>query len=212
MNALTLKQQKPSDKTWYNESGTPVPYEYVPPFERTNERSLSALAKEAIAINAKLSQYKERAFAEAKKLYADFVAKNEGKAPGKGKGGITLFNFDRSIKLELSVNEQIVFDDSFIQLAKAELDALLEEGLQGAAKFVKPIVMKAFETSRGKLDTKRVLELKRHTEAVNHPQYTKAMSFIDKAIRRPGSREYLRVYVKDETGKYVDVQLNFSAL
>lgn len=212
MSTLTVRQQKPADKTWFNESGTSVPYEYTRPYERVNERSLGSIAKEAITLNEKLTVFKTKAFDEAKKMYANFIAANDGKAPGKGKGGITLFNFDRSIKVEVSINEQIVFDDGFIQLAKAELDDLLTEGLQGAAVFIKPIVMKAFETPRGKLDTKRVLELKRHAADVNHPVYDKAMKFIDQAIRRPGSREYLTVWCKDDKGEYINIQLNFSAI
>lgn len=209
---LTVKQQKPADKTWYNESGTSVPFEYVRPYERLNERLLASLAKEALGINKKLAEFKDRAFAEAKKMYDAFIEANDGKAPGKGKGGITLTNFDNTLKVEVQVQEQIQFDENFIGLAKDKLDELLQDGLNGASEFIKPLVMDAFKTSGGKLDTKRVLALRRYADRITDPRYAKAMSFIDQAIRKPESKQYMRVWVKDDKGEFVDVQLNFSAI
>ena len=70
----------------------------------------------------------------------------------------------------------------------------------------------AFTTSGGKLDAKNVLGLRRYADRITDPRYTEAMTLIDKAIRKPESKEYFRVWVKDNSGEYQDLQLNFSAL
>jgi len=170
------------------------------------------LAKSAIDLNTKLTAFKNYINEVADELYQAFLDGNDGKAPGKGKGGITLFNFDRSIRIEVDVNDNIVIDEAFINLAKAELDDMLSEGLDGAKDFIKPLVMDAFETSGGRLDYKKVLNLKRYKDRIPDPRFNKAMDFIDKGIRRPSSTKYHRISVRNEAGKYVDVQLNFSKI
>ena len=72
--------------------------------------------------------------------------------------------------------------------------------------------MSAFETSRGKLDTKKVLSLKRHASRIKDKRYHEAMDLIDKAIRKPESKTYFRVWEKDENGQYKSVDLNFSSI
>ncbi|MGZ3753611.1 MAG: DUF3164 family protein [Mucilaginibacter sp.] len=209
---LTVNQQKSADTVWRDEAGNSIPYSRVKPSERLNERKLATIARQAISLNDRLKVFKEDVFAEAREMYAAFIAENGGKAPGKGKGGITLYNFDRTIKAEVSVSEQIQFDENFINLAKDKLDELLKDGLSGASEFVKPLVMDAFKTSGGKLDTKRVLGLRRYADRITDVRYAEAMQLIDKAIRKPESKEYFRVWVKGPQNEYVDVQLNFSAL
>jgi len=212
MSTLTVKQQKPADKNWLDEEGKVIPYNRTTPYERKAETLISKLAKEAININVKLLNFKSEVKAQAEELYKTFVAANNGKIQGKGKGGITLYNFDRSIKIEVAINEPIHFDEEFIKLAKAELDALLKDSLKEVASWIEPLIMSAFEKSRGELDTDKVLSLKKHASRITDPRYKKAMDFIDKAINRPTSKEYYRVWVRNDAGQYQNVQLNFSAI
>lgn len=212
MNELSINQQKSSAEKWQDETGTGIPYNRVKKYERLNERRLASIARQAISLNARLREFKEAVFKEASEMYEAFIADNGGKAPGKGKGGITLYNFDRSIKAEVSVSEQIQFDENFIELAKSKLDELLNDGLESAKDFVKPLVMDAFSTTGGKLDTKRVLGLRRYADRIEDSRYKEAMAYIDKAIRKPESKEYFRVWVKGPQNEYVDVQLNFSSI
>jgi hypothetical protein len=139
------------------------------------------------------------------------IAENNGKVR-ETKGNLVLYNFDGSIKLEVNINDRIEFDSVLLDQCKAKLDQLLNENLSTNESFIKDIVMSAFETGRGKLDTKKVLALKKHSSRIKHPLYTEAMEFLDKSIRRPDSRTYYRVWVKDEEGKYENIDLNFSSI
>jgi len=197
---------------WLDETAMAIPYNRVKHYERLNERKLAQLAKVAIDLNGKLDAFKQHLKATAQELYTAFLVGNDGKAPGKGKGGITLFNFDRSIKIEVDVNDNIVLDEAFINLAKAEFDDLLNDAIGDAKEWFKPIVMDAFETSGGRMDYKKVMNLKRYKDRITDPRFHKAMDFIDKAIRKPSSTEYYRVWIRDDAGKYIDVQLNFSKI
>jgi hypothetical protein len=209
---ITVTQQKPADGCWIDESGKEIPFSRVKMSERLNERKLATIARQAMALNDRLKAFKNDVFAQTQEMYSAFIAENGGKAPGKGKGGITLYNFNRTIKAEVSVSERIDFDENTINLAKAKLDELLKDGLSTAAEWIKPMVMDAFTTSGGKLDAKNVLGLRRYADRITDPRYTEAMVLIDKAIRKPESKEYFRVWVKDNSGEYQDLQLNFSSI
>ncbi|WP_143960256.1 DUF3164 family protein [Litoribacter populi] len=207
---MNITKQKSSDKLWKDEAGTSIPYDRTTKFERAAEVSLFKLATEASKLHYGLTSFKENFIAEAERLYELFVKEN-GQL-GKGKGSATFYNFDRSIKIMVKVNSIIVFDENTIQLAKDKLDEFLRVGLDGAKDYMKPLVMDAFNRQNGKLDTKKVLGLRRYTSRINQPLYTEAMGLIDKAIRRPGTREYYQVWVRNERGEYEDIQLNFASI
>jgi hypothetical protein len=208
---MKITKQTSKDEKWKDESGTAIPYNRITAFERSSEVTLYNLAVNANRINATLTEFKAKVKKEATRLYAQFLKENGG-IIGKGKGGATFFNFDRSIKVEVSVNDQIVFDENTIGLAKNEMDLLMEEGLEGAKDFIKPILMDAFSTSNGKLDTKKVLGMKKWRSRVNHPRFDQMCEYIDKSIRIPSTKEYFRIWVRDEAGEYQNIQLNFASI
>lgn len=211
MKALTVNQQTSKQTFWKDEAGIEIPFNRTTPFERKCERSTAKIANRSLRLNSDLTEFKNDLKQEVEALYEDFKKENGG-IIGKGKGGATFYNFDRSIKIEVSINETITFDENCINLAHEMLKEVISEGLSGAADWIEGIVLDAFAKSNGKLDTKKVLGLRKYEQKVNKPSYSEAMRMIDKGIRRPASKEYFRVWIKDEAGEYKDVQLNFSAI
>jgi hypothetical protein len=55
-----------------------------------------------------------------------------------------------------------------------------------------------------------VTGLLKYAVRINHPLFQEACTLIQKAIVRPDSKTYYRVFVKDEEGKYKNIELNFS--
>lgn len=211
MKALTVNQQTSKQTFWKDEAGIEIPFNRTTPFERKCERSTAKIANRSLRLNSDLTEFKNDLKQEVEALYEDFKKENGG-IIGKGKGGATFYNFDRSIKIEVSINETITFDENCINLAHEMLKEVISEGLSGAADWIEGIVLDAFAKSNGKLDTKKVLGLRKYEQKVNKPSYSEAMRMIDKGIRRPASKEYFRVWIKDEAGELSDVQLNFSAI
>lgn len=205
-------QQKSSDKIWKDESGMEIPYSRITGHERLCERETARALKKAIDIHKRLADFKTEITDVSTKLYESLLEENDINRIGKGKGGATFFNFDRSIKIEVSVNEQIVFDDNLIKLAKEKLDDFIASNVTGVESFIKDLIMSAFETSRGRLDTKKILALKKHAARIKDQRYKEAMELIDKSIRRPDSKTYFRIWEKDREGKYQSIDLNFSSI
>jgi len=202
--------QKIKDKAWRDESGAEVPVEYITPGLRLKERNATILARDAKAVNNKLQEFKER----MERLCGDVYKKamEEYKAKTDGKGNFTWFNFDRSIKIEVSISERIDFDDLAIKASKEKLDSFLSENLNSKMEFVKDLVVDAFSTSRGKIDTKKVFQLMKYRSKISHPLFQEAINILSDGIRRPGSKTYFRIWERAEDGSYQLIELNFSAL
>lgn len=199
------------DAIWQDEQGTQIPFNRVTPTEKLHERSSAKLLKGAQAINKQLAVFKT----EMQKLSAEalesFMASKGIEKPTKG--NYTWFNFNRTIKIEVAISERIEFDDLTINAAKVKLDEFLNINITSKNDFAKELVMKAFETKRNKkLDVKKVLDLTSHKSRINDPLFSEAVDLITSAIRRPESKTYFRIWLRDEEGKYNNIDLNLSSI
>lgn len=207
----TARTFKSTDSEWVDESGTSIPYNRITKAERLMERSSARIVKQALLISLKLENFKDLIRDLSQEAYDAFM--DEKTSTRKSKGNFTWFNFDRSIKIEVSVNEPIQFDDLTIQAAKEKLDQFLDENIQSKNEFAKEMVLDAFETQRsGSLDTKKVMNLTRYESKVNDPLFSEAVALINQAIRRPKTKTYFRVWLKDDAGEYQNIELNLSSI
>ena len=203
-------QQKSTDKIWKDEAGTQIPYARTTKAERLMERSTARILREAKTAHKKLAACKALIAQLTAEAYAAFMAEKDAK---RGKGNFTMYNFDRSIKVEVNVNEPIVFDDLTITAAKAKFDEFLEANVTASNDFVKQMILEAFETTRGrKLDTKRVMNLIRYRDKVNNALFSEAVGLIEKAIRHPQTKTYYKVYEKAADGSYHHIDLNIASI
>jgi len=202
--------QKVKDKSWTDESGAAVPVEYVTAGNRLKERSAAQLVKEAKAVNKSLQEFKDLMERLCGEVYKK--AMEEYKAKTDGKGNFTWFNFDRSVKIEVSISERIDFDDLAIKAAKEKLDAFLNENLDSKMEFLKDMVVDVFSTSKGKIDSKKVMQLMKYRSKIHHPLFQEAINILSDGIRKPESKTYFRIWERADDGSYQLIELNFSAL
>lgn len=203
--------QKPKDKVWHDETGQPIPYSRTTPLERLNERITAKIHKEAVTLNKRLSAFKKETARLCDEAYRAYMKEHKIQV-GEQKGNYTLHNFNRSIKIEVSVSDRISFDDMGIAAAKLKFDEFLSKNVEAKNAFVKEMVLHAFETSRGRLDTKRIMNLLRYRSKVKDPLFREAVDLLEGAIRRPDSRVYFRVWERLPEGGYKAIDLNFSSI
>jgi Protein of unknown function (DUF3164) len=209
---MKITEQKTTEAFWTDEKGIQIPFNRTTKLERAKEKSAIKLAGMALKIQEGLLEFKKQCIEACEKAYqADL---KEGKAPSKG--GYTLFNFDKSIKVERSLNENITFDENLIGAAKEKFDEFLQAGTEGVDEMVRALIMDAFSSNKkGKLDSKKIMGLLSYKERISekkYPHYHEAIKLIEQSIRRPDSRIYYRIWIKDETNAYKQVDLNFSSL
>lgn len=208
---MTVQTFKSSDLLWVDEAGVSIPFNRITKVERLMERSSAKILKDALVVNNRLVAFRDTISELSMQAYEAFM--EEKQSNKETKGNFTWYNFNRSIKIEVSISEAIQFDDLTITAAKEKFDAFLEENLTSKNDFVKEMIIDAFETQRNaSLDTKRVLSLIRYESKINNPLFTAAVKLIQESIRRPKSKTYYRIWIKDKEGKYQNVELNLSSL
>jgi predicted HTH domain antitoxin len=197
-------------KVWYDEQGKEIPCEYLSGSLKLKESTAAILVRRAKVLNLSLKKFKkeiaDRSLAVHQKAMEDYKAK------GDTKGSYTYFNFDRSIKIEVSIAERIDFDDLAIKAAKEKLDLFLNANLDAKTEFLKDMVIDAFSTSRGKIDSKKVISLMRYQTKITDQLFQEAIQILSDGIRRPGSKTYFRIFERIADGSYKLIELNFSAL
>jgi hypothetical protein len=205
-----MATQKVKDENWTDETGRKIPVKYVTGLARAKEQTAGKLLRDALSLNKKLNIFKT----EVKKLCNDVAtkAKIELKVDNMAKGTFSFFNFDRTIKIEVSASERIEFDDLTIQACKGKLDEFLSENLDSKQDFLKEMVTDAFSTSRGKLDAKKVMGLMKYRTKIPHTLFQQALDLLGDSIRHPDSKTYFRIWERQEDGGYKLIDLNFSSL
>jgi hypothetical protein len=203
-------QQKSTDQLWTDETGTQIPYNRTTKCERLMERQSAKLLKEATKINQDLKCFKGFIKDVCQEVYETFMAEKNNDKPSKG--NFTWFNFDRSIKIEVSINEAIQFDDLTIKAAKDKFDVFLNANIDAKQEFVKDMILDAFATSRGNMDVTKVMNLVRYKTRIHDPIFQEAIALVEQSIRRPDSKTYFRIWCKNLDRKYEVIDLNFSSI
>jgi hypothetical protein len=201
-------------KTWTDEKGHEIPYSRITKLEKRTQRETKKLLRKAQSINTKLVDFKTEVAIIAEELWISTI-QEAGSKTKDSKGNITIYNFDRSIKMEVNVATPIKFDDALIAVAREKFNEFLDVSTANVEDFMKEMIHSAFETSRGQLDTKQVMDLvslRKRVDRARFPLFHEAIDLIEDSIRRPSSKKYFRIWYKDEANEYQIVDLNFSSI
>ncbi len=207
---LYVEKQTSKNKFWHDEQGIEIPYNRITPLERKMENKAYQLAKKSVDLHNRLVAFKQEVTDICREIYEQYMAEKNITKPHKG--NFTWYNFNRSIKIEASIKERIEFDDMAIEAAKSKLNDFLSHNIEAKDEFIKQLVMDAFETSRGKLDVKKVMSLVRYKSKIKAPLFQEAVTLIEEGIRRPDSKMYFRIWQKAQDGSYELIDLNFSSI
>lgn len=199
-------------KKWIDETGIEIPLSRITNDERAREAAADKLLKLADKESKALAALKSIFREICTKVYQAALEANKMDTDKKRKGNFTWFNFDRSIKVETSINEQIAFDEMLIGMVKEKLMEILDASVTSNDSFIKALVMEAFQTSGGKLDARKVMGLIKYRSKIKDPRYAEAMDMLEKSINRPSSKTYFRIWKKDTEGEYQSIDLNFSSI
>jgi hypothetical protein len=194
-------------KIWKDLKGNEVPAQYVPAFDK--KRELVALKYQAKAekLSDQLVKMKAELLMECDALYNQMLEDNN--VPAQSKGGYSVSTFDRDVKIEISIQERIEFDDK-ISVAHEKIKQYLAEKMQGVDADLQSLINQAFETRKGRMDVKRILSLFRLQ--IKHPLWLEAMELIKSSISRNDSKRYVQIMKKDVNGEYKNIDLNFSSI
>jgi hypothetical protein len=203
-------------KIWVDETGLEIPASRITPVEKKKEAVCEKLLSKGQKLSDALSEFKEEISNAANEILNDSIAANGGTVRDNYKGNFTFYNFDRSIKIETASQDKIVFDDAMIIVAKQHFDTFLQDATStgGVDEMIRDLILDAFSTARGKLDTDKVLGLTKYRSRIEiekYPSFHSALDAIEKGINRQFSKKYHRISIRIND-EYVPVNLNFSSL
>ena len=187
--------------------GRMTPVDAIKPIDLLRDETVTGIANKVLALNSVMKAEKETLF----ELVYDFLelsANEYDTKYGGKKGNVSLFSFDGKYKVQISVSDTIVFDER-LQVAKNLIDECIGDWSAGSDTKIMTLVNDAFQVDKeGQVSTYRVLGLRRHD--FDHPKWLKAMEAISDAMQVTSTTEYIRVYERDEHGKYQQIPLDFS--
>lgn len=211
----TVNFHSTKNETWVNAAGDAVPYKYVPKNDKVKE-SLGAKIHKA-ALNAEsvlkaLHIQMNYAFAQIKAgLLEEFEIKKT-KKQSLGKGSLTWYNFDKSLKVEADMNDIIKWDEALMAESLALFNKYLNSSLGEVDVFVRALVDKGFSNSKGQIDTGKVFQILKQEKNIKNTNFQKACQLIKQAQDVDKTKLYMRVWEKLPDGSYRNINLNFTSL
>lgn len=192
-----------------NAKGHLIPIDKVKPIDKLRDEQVKLMAKHAKQMQEDIKRKKTWLFA----MFNDFVAvsfQDYGAKLGGKKGNITLLSYDGGLKVQLAVQENMIFDER-LQVAKQLIDECLNEWTRDSSANIKAIINQAFQVDKaGKISTHRVLGLR--SLDIDDANWKKAMEAISDAVQITDTKEFIRFYERNSDGQYVPIVLDFSSL
>lgn len=194
--------------TWRNHKGQAVPTAYIPVIDKKKDRVARKIVKKALWYNNKIRDFKQDLLSSCDEIHNEILAKANIDQTDI-KGNYTITSFDKSIKIEISVSEKIDFDER-VELAQIKINEYIQSKTKDVDHDLLELINSAFSTSKGRLDTKRILGL--FALKITAKKWLEAMDLIKLSISRNTSKRYVRMYEKNAEGVYVSIDLNFSSI
>lgn len=207
MNNQAKTQPQIPDGYMMNAKGHLIPIDAVKEIDKIRDELVKKLVAVAQELNATMRQTKEQLFGEFENFVELSASEYDTKVGGE-KGNTTLLSFDGKHKVQLAVSDNLVFDER-LQVAKSLIDECLHEWTADSNDNIKAIINNAFQVDKeGKINTRRVLGLR--SLQIDDAKWLKAMDAISDATQVVSTKEYIRIYERDEGGKYQQISLDFS--
>ena len=192
---MELRDKTPVPEGYMRDGrGRLVPNPMVKPIDKLRDEVVNGIFSRCVEMNEALETFKRVVLNEIL-TFCELSAEQYGASIGGVKGNIQLTSFDGSIKIQVAVNESIDFGEQIIA-AKALIDDCLADWTANGPDEVKVLVQDAFDSKDGRLSSKKIMGLRKFN--FDDPRWKQAMEAISDAVIVVGSKNYLRVYHRNE--------------
>jgi len=124
----------------------------------------------------------------------------------------TVYNFDKSVKIEKLAQKLPEYDKRKIEEAKETFDIWLGKIDNEESKVLVSLIKSAFETKSGKMDKKKLDQLISHEDEVEDEDFKKAIFILKEARNTDNLKIYYNISYKDEDGKYQQIPTRLSGI
>lgn len=196
-------------KIYKSATGAEIPSKFLRKVDKQRHEAAQRYYDKALKLQDQILKFKKELTEHCDKLQAAYMADYNVKLNENARGGFTMSTLDKEIQIEFSVGSRMQFDDR-IDAAKIRFFDYIDEVTSGTVPELRQIVETAFQTSRGKLDPKKILQLLQLK--IEHPTWKQATDLLTQSMSSNITKRYITIRKKDAEGKYENVVLDFNAL
>ena len=204
-----MKTQNVNGKEYcINSTGSMVPIEAVKDIDKLRDSVVMKNAEKIRALEAYMKEVKAQCMSDIEE-FLKISAEQYGVKMGGTKGNVTLASFDGSVQIVLAQSNNLVVNEG-INVAKDLVDEYLSDITSEASPDLRLIVTQAFRVKQGKMDVKRLMELKQY--AIKDERWVKAMEIISDSVTVSSTTPCLRLRDRTAEGVYKTHMLEFSTI
>ncbi|WP_233007183.1 DUF3164 family protein [Rheinheimera faecalis] len=167
------------------------------------------LVTEGIALHKALKAYKEKALNDVADLIGISAQKWQMTLGGK-KGNVSITSFDGELMIQRVYAERITYTEE-MEVAKAKVDECVQKWSNESNPHIVTLATRAFQRNKsGELSMSRIIEMLSYK--IDDPEWIAAMQVVSDSLRVCGTAVYIRIYQRDDNGKYINMTLNISGV
>ncbi|MBU1041300.1 MAG: DUF3164 family protein [Proteobacteria bacterium] len=192
-----------------NAQGHQVPVAQVQEIDMARHELVMEKVAKVQAMHEQLARLKAELMADVG-AFVTLSAERYGAKVGGHKGNVTLLSYDGRYKIARQVAEHITFDER-LQAAKSLIDECLRDWTKDSSSEIQALIDQAFQVDKeGRISTTRILGLRRLD--ITDERWRTAMQAIGDSIQVTGSKSYVRVYKRQESGAYTAISLDMASI
>ena len=201
MNQIDMSQYRKDAR------GNLVPVENIRPIDLLRDELVLKIAARARALQEEMQEYRRWAMDEIAD-FAELSANQYDTTLGGRKGNIRLHSFDGRYRVQLAMQDALVFDEG-LAAAKALIDECINEWTEGSRTELKTLINAAFQVDKeGNISTTRVLGLRRLQ--ITDAKWQRAMDALSDSLQVHTSKAFVRVHERDDNGEYKLMNLDIA--
>lgn len=186
-----------------------IPLANIKPIDQARDDLVTNIVQKAYVIQETLKLFKTESFGDIT-AFLDLSAEQYGASLGGKKGNLTLTSFDGEHQVKIAISDRLVFDER-LQIAKALIHECLFEWTEGARKEIKSLIDDAFQVDKeGNINQYRLFALQRIES--DSEKWAQAMKAIKDSTQVQSSTEYLRLYKRNQAGKYDQISMDLAGV
>lgn len=196
-------------KVFYiNSAGAMVPEEAVKDTDKLRDDVVNTIVERIIALEKRMKEIKTECMNDIE-AFIKILAEQYKVEIGGVKGNVQLTSFDGTKQVLLNMSRSIEVNEG-VEIAKQLIDEYLIEITGDSTPEIRALVGQAFRVKQGKMDVRRLLELKQLN--IKDERWMKAMEAISESIVVTASKPCLRLRDKDKNGEYKTHLLEFATM
>ena len=206
---------------WIDGKAKEIPSYAISPVLKSEEKHSQRVTTAALRAEKALKSTVKLVLKAYEEVYAAKVKDAQMKGNKTNFNGMTINSFDGKIEVKVTKPDSLYFDNTYTEMVKQKFSEYFD-GLNAGnetAMFMKDLVNDLMYTSGGRLDSSKVLKLRKYRERLTKSKalaerskaFIEAVDLFDKAIKtKPGNMGiYISVFDED-TQKMRRVALKYS--